>query len=317
MSRGDVSSGRTPERRRVIPECEVLVVGSPTNRTNVQLVEGWRSHGLLATLLPAAAAESVVRDEDVVLGRLDVLPTLDGVEPGLFALLRIERRGVVVLNRAKSLLSVHDKLQTAAALARSGIPHPATTGWRGDGRPPVTPPVVLKPRFGSWGRDVVLCEDDGELASAVDQLRGRSWFRRHGALLQAVVPHAGHDLRVLVAAGEVVGAAQRVAAPGEWRTNVALGGSLRPAAPDLEARSLAVGAARAVGADLVGVDLLPVDGGYVVLELNGAVDFDARYALDGGDLHVAIATALELPFPQGRCVASFPGRDVARKYTNQ
>jgi RimK family alpha-L-glutamate ligase len=296
---------------------EVFVVGSPTNRTNVQLVAGWRAHGLLATLLPAAAAERVVRDEDVVLGRLDVLPTLDGVERGLLALLRIERRGIVVLNRAQSLVAVHDKLQTATALARAGLPHPTTTGWRGDGRPPVSPPVVLKPRFGSWGRDVVLCRDDVELASAVDQLRGRSWFRRHGALLQAAVPPAGHDLRVLVAAGEVVGAARRIAAPGEWRTNVALGGTLRPTAPDPEARSLAVGAARAVGADLVGVDLLPVDGGYVVLELNGAVDFDARYTLDGGDLHVAIATALELPLPQGRGVASSPGRDAARQYTNQ
>ena len=70
----------------------------------------------------------------------------------------------------------------------------------------------------------------------------------------------------------------------------------RPADVPPEARSLAVAAAAAVGADLVGVDLLPLDGErYVVLELNGAVDFDESYSLDGGDVFVEAARALSLP----------------------
>ncbi len=98
-----------------------------------------------------------------------------------------------------------------------------------------------------------------------------------------------------MAGGEVVGAAERVAAAGNGRTNVSLGGTLRPA--DVPpARSLAVAAAAAVGADLVGVDLLPIDGDrYLVLELNGAVDFDESYTLDGGDVFVEAALALGFP----------------------
>jgi glutathione synthase/RimK-type ligase-like ATP-grasp enzyme len=94
------------------------------------------------------------------------------------------------------------------------------------------------------------------------------------------VPPQGYDLRVLVGGGRVVGAAFRVAAPGEWRTNVSLGGVRRTISePSGDAAVLALDAAHATGAALVGVDLLPDGrGGWVVAELNGAVEFTREYA---------------------------------------
>jgi glutathione synthase/RimK-type ligase-like ATP-grasp enzyme len=106
----------------------------------------------------------------------------------------------------------------------------------------------------------------------------------------------GYDLRVVVAGGEVVGASVRLAAADEWRTNVSLGGRLRAVELSPDARALALAAAAALGADLVGVDLLPVaGGGYVVVELNGAVEFDQRYALAGRDVYDDTARALGFP----------------------
>jgi [lysine-biosynthesis-protein LysW]--L-2-aminoadipate ligase len=274
----------------------VHLLGSPANTTNVTLVREWSERGLEAALLPAVDALALLRPGQTVVGRLDVLPGLDGIEPGLLALLLLERLGVDVRNRAAALLAVHDKLRTARSLDAAGLPHPHTTAVRPGEVPTAAPPLVLKPRFGSWGRDVMRCRDRTELEQCLEAVRERSWFRRHGALLQELVPPRGYDLRLVVAGGEVVGGSERVAAPGDWRTNVSLGGSLRRARVPAVAASLACAAAAAVGADLVGVDLLPADGGrYVVLELNGAVDFDERYALSGRDVYVDVARALGLP----------------------
>jgi hypothetical protein len=102
-----------------------------------------------------------------------------------------------------------------------------------EGAPSPAPelPVVLKPRFGSWGRDVVLCATADKLDRELARFAQRSWFPAHGVLAQELVEPLGWDLRVVVSGGRVVGGARRVAAPGEWRTNVALGGHIEPAAP--------------------------------------------------------------------------------------
>jgi RimK family alpha-L-glutamate ligase len=233
--------------------------------------------------------------DDVVLNRLDVSPTLDGVEPGLLTVFFLERRGVPVLNAVPALLGAHDKLRTARLLERARLPHPATVHVASVADVSLRPPVVVKPRFGSWGADVVLCRDDQEIRRCLDEFRDRPWFRRHGAILQEAIPSHGHDLRVIVAGGCVVGVAERVAAVEEWRTNISCGGSLRSAqAPDT-ALELARTAVAAISGDLVGVDLMPLGGDrFVVLELNGAVEFDDAYSFEGANVHQAAASALGL-----------------------
>ena len=244
-------------------------------------------------MTPRRALE-VLRPGDAALGRLDVLPTLDGMDDGLWALGALAARGVHVLNDPAALLAAHDKLLTARVLRRRDVSHPATVHVRqGRGVPQPLHPVVLKPRYGSWGREVHRCDDFVSLSEALARVRTNGWYRRHGAIVQELITPQGYDLRVLVAAGRIVGAVYRVAAEGEWRTNVALGGVRRPVlAPPREAATLALDAARAIGAALVGVDLLPDGlGGWVVAELNGAVEFTAEYA-PWGDVFAETAVAL-------------------------
>jgi RimK family alpha-L-glutamate ligase len=245
--------------------------------------------GLSSTRLTPYAAVHRLGPGDVALGRLDVRPSLDGVEDGLWTLDVLAERGVTVLNRAQSLLRAHDKLMTARALAGAGLPHPATRpALPGRPFPAVRPPVVVKPRFGSWGRDVVLCPTEDALAAALHAASERPWFAVHGAIVQDLVPPCGFDVRLVVAGGEVIGAIERRAAPGEWRTNVALGGTRNPYVPDAEMVELARAAALASDLDLVGVDLLPHEGRWVVLELNGAADFTLDYAPAGDPFAAAI-----------------------------
>jgi len=263
----------------------ILAAARPTP-TNRALVETARRMGLPAHQRRAVEAARTARPNDIVLARIDVRPTLDGMDPGLGALGLLLERDVRVLNPPSALLAAHDKLETARRLAAAGLPHPYTAHVTEPAVPAeIEGPAVVKPRFGSWGRDVVLCATREQLETHLRSLRRRPWFRRHGALVQAVVPLERRDLRIVVAGGEVVGAIERVAAPGEWRTNIALGGHRRPVVPSAAACSLALDAVRAVSGDLLGVDLLPDgNGGYVVLELNGAVEFTEEYSLGDRDV---------------------------------
>lgn len=281
-----------------------VVVAHRSTDTNEALAGAAETLGVPAAVLAPRDALRLLEHGDVALARLDIREGLDGMETGCVELERMTAADVEVLNRPSTLVAAHDKLLTARALRNAGLPHPHT--WLiAEGMPTPAPelPVVLKPRFGSWGRDVVLCRTRDEVAAALERIAFRGWFREHGVLAQELVPPLGWDLRVVVAGGRVVGAARRVAAPGEWRTNVSLGGRSEPVAPPPLARTLALAAAAAVRGDLVGVDLLPTHSGYVVSELNGAVDFRPGYALDAEDVFVQAVQALLATVPSRTAAA--------------
>src|SRR5437867_1456370 len=95
----------TAERRPT-----ALVVGRPTD-TNMRLASAFTDAGYdAAVTAPDVPADALA---DLVLARLDVLPTLDGVEGGIWALKRLQRAGAVVLNQPLALLGAHDKLATS------------------------------------------------------------------------------------------------------------------------------------------------------------------------------------------------------------
>jgi RimK family alpha-L-glutamate ligase len=270
----------------------MLYVAGRPSLTNARLVAAFQASGLEAAVVDPPDVEPM--RGDVVLARLDVRSTLDGVEDGLWRLKAAERAGARVLNRPGPLLSAHDKLATAILLGRAGVLHPRTVHAAGLRRAfPFGPPYVVKPRFGSWGKDVLRCESLSELEACLRRLVARPWFQRQGVLVQELVRPTGIDLRLVVARGEVVGAVCRIAPAGEWRTNVALGAVRRPVEPPPAARAAALRATEALGIDLAGVDVVVrADGSPVVLELNGAVDYTPEYGLAGADPFAAAADAL-------------------------
>ena len=260
---------------------------TPTNLALAAAAPAWVD----ARILTPERAATVLGTSDAAVGRLDVADALDGVEDGLWALGTLAAKSVRVLNRAGALLAAHDKHLTARVLEREGLPHPRARMLHPDGpAPPWNGPVVVKPRFGSWGREVTLCANEVTFRRHLHELERRPWFQQHGALVQTLVEPVGHDLRVVVAGGVPVGAISRVAAKGEWRTNVSLGGTRVRVDPPPGALTLGVWAAAAAGCELVGVDLLPDgDGGWTVLELNGAVEFTSDYRIDRDPFVAAVS----------------------------
>ena len=270
------------------------VVAHRRSATNDALVAAARDWGLDSELLDPQRALALLEPGDIALARLDVRMGLDGIERGTGELERLTAGGVDVRNLPGALAVAHDKLLTVRALRLAGLPHPHTTHLS-PSLPAAVPdlPLVLKPRFGSWGRDVERCSTAEELESALVRLQRKHWFREHGALAQELVEPRGWDLRVVVAGGTIVGAACRVAQGGEWRTNAALGAQVQAAEPSPIAQALARAAARASRLDLVGVDLLPTANGFVIIELNGAVDFRPLYAPHRNVYADAVSAILE------------------------
>jgi ribosomal protein S6--L-glutamate ligase len=112
------------------------------------------------------------------------------------------------------------------------------------------------------------------------------------AYLQEFIPHPGWDLRILVV-GDDAFAMRRVAAAGEWRTNVSLGG--RPEAVEVPAEVITIArrATATVGATIAGVDIMPGPDGPVVLEVNAVPAWRGLQSVVDADLTEAVAREVE------------------------
>jgi ribosomal protein S6--L-glutamate ligase len=232
-----------------------------------------RYEGVIVRTMPPASLEQVVF-------RMDLLLTL-------------QRRGTRILNPPRSVEACVDKYLATARLAAAGLPVPPTVTCQhadaaleafaclgGD--------VVVKPLFGSEGRGMVRVSDP-EIAWRTF----RTLERTRGVLyLQQFIRHPGWDLRVFVLDGRVLTAMRRHSR-GDWRTNVAQGGTAEPARLRAEEEALALRAAEALGATVAGVDLLPgPQGEWYVVEVNAVPGWRALAPVTGIDVACAVVRHL-------------------------
>jgi RimK family alpha-L-glutamate ligase len=250
--------------------------------------------GLVGRLPGGLSSDSVpILEADAVLARIIPGGSLEQVIYRVDALHWIEERGVLVVNSPRTIERCVDKFYTTALLHDAGLPTPDTVvceqtedalaAVRAMGE------CVIKPIFGSLGHGIVRVSET-EVARRI--LRSLEQTRTV-YYVQKAIDHGGRDVRVFVVGGTVLGAIERRAPDGEWRTNVAIGGSATPfELPDAWA-DLAVRAAKAVGADYAGVDLLPSrDGRIFVLEVNGIPGWQGFQTATGIDVGGAIVGQL-------------------------
>ena len=231
---------------------------------------------------------------DAVLARIIPNGSLEQIIFRVDALHWLEHRGVPVMNSPKAIERTVDKFYTSALLQDAGLPTPETLVCEelapamdavrrmGD--------VVIKPIFGSMGHGLVRITDP-ELAFRVlrplEQTRAVFYVQR-------TIDHDGRDIRAFVVGDRVIGAIERRAPQGDWRTNVSRGGRAQAIELCDEYRDLALRAARAVGADYAGVDLLPSRHGQVfVLEVNGIPGWQGLQRATGIDVAGAVIKHLE------------------------
>jgi ribosomal protein S6--L-glutamate ligase len=232
---------------------------------------------------------------DGVLVRMMPPGSLEQVVFRMDALHRVSAAGIRVWNPPRAVEAAVDKYLTLAILDHAGLPVPST--WVGqsatealDAFESLGSDVVIKPLFGSEGRGIVRVSDR-EIA-----WRTCHALERCGAVLylQRTLRHPGHDLRVFVLQGRVLGAMRRFAPDHDWRTNVSQGGRAQACRLDPVAERIAVSAAQAIGAELLGVDLIEdLDTGQlVILEVNAVPGWRALARVTSVDVAAAILAAL-------------------------
>jgi RimK family alpha-L-glutamate ligase len=222
---------------------------------------------------------------DAVLVRTMPPGSLEQVVFRMDLLHRLAACGIPVLNTPAALEASIDKYLALARIEAAGLPVPATVVCQDaeaalEAFHTLGGDVVVKPLFGSEGRGLVRISDP-ELAWRTF----RTLERVQSVLyLQRFIAHPGWDLRAFVL-GDRVLAAMRRHARDDWRTNVAQGGRAEAVPLTAAEERMTLAAARAVGATVAGVDLLPgPEGSYVVLEVNAVPGWRALGAASGIDV---------------------------------
>lgn len=230
---------------------------------------------------------------DAVLARFIPNGSLEQIIYRVDALHWLEDRGVRVMNSPRAIERCVDKFYTSALLHEAGLPTPETIVCESvdDAMAAVRElgDVIIKPLFGSMGHGMVRVSDPDTAFRVVRALE----MTRAVFYVQRVVEHHGCDVRAFVVGDRVVAAMERRASDGGWRTNISRGGDARAIELSPAWTALALRAARAVGAEYAGVDLLPArDGTVHVLEVNGIPGWSGIQTVTETDLAGAIVDRL-------------------------
>jgi ribosomal protein S6--L-glutamate ligase len=237
--------------------------------------------------------------------RGEVLTGFDAVIPrigasitfyGLAVLRQFEMMGVYPLNESVSIGRSRDKLRSTQILARKGIGLPVTAFAHQTGQAEELidlvggAPCVIKLLEGTQGIGVVLGETKGAAKSMIEAFGGLN----ANILVQEFIKEAGgSDIRAFVIGGKVIAAMQRTGAEGDFRSNIHRGGTAKSISITPEERSTAVRAAKALGLNVCGVDMLRANHGPVVMEVNSSPGLEGIEGATGKDIAGMIIQFIE------------------------
>jgi ribosomal protein S6--L-glutamate ligase len=203
---------------------------------------------------------------------------------------QFEMADIFTVNSSDGISRSRDKLRSLQILSRAGVGLP-TTSFAHSIQDVASllevvggAPVVVKLLEGTQGLGVVLAETRKAAESVIGA------FRQLDAniLVQEFIKEAkGADIRAFVVGGKVVAAMLRQGAPGEFRSNIHRGGTAEAIKLSPKERSTAVRAAKSLGLDVAGVDLIQSDEGPMVLEVNsspGLEGIESASSIDIADL---------------------------------
>ena len=220
---------------------------------------------------------------DAVLPRIGASIT----DYGVSVVRQFETMGMYVVNGSRAIAESRDKLSGLQVLSGAGLRVPSTVLSRTQrGMRMALPalgdfPVVLKLLEGTQGVGVMLLHTPISLGSVVEALHGLG----QDVLLQKFIREgAGRDYRVFVVGNRVVASMERTAPEGEFRSNIHRGGVGRIVKLPREFERTALVAAKTLGLEIAGVDLMADHRGPLVIEVNSSPGFEGLEAATGANI---------------------------------
>ncbi len=284
----------------------VLLCRSPQLYSHQRLIEAARARGHeidtinhLRCTIDIASHRPKIHYHGKVLARPDAVIPRIGASVTFFgtAVVRqFEMMRVYCVNESVAISRSRDKLRSLQLLSRKGIGLPVTVfAHKTSNADEIVKlaggaPVIIKLLEGTQGIGVVLGETPKAAASIIEAFGGVNT----NILVQEYVAEAkGEDIRCIVVGDRVVASMQRRGREGDFRSNLHRGGSAKSARITPQERSTAIGAARAMGLNVCGVDMLRSNHGPVVMEVNSSPGLEGVETATGVDVAGKIIEFIE------------------------
>jgi ribosomal protein S6--L-glutamate ligase len=289
-----------------------MLARNPSLYSHRRLVEAAETRGHKIDVLNTLQLHMTMTSGKPVLrlGRR-TLPRFDAVIPrigasitfyGLAVLRQFEMMGVWPLNESVAIGRSRDKLRALQLLAREGVGLPVTAFAHDPSRSEAVvtevggAPCVIKLLEGTQGVGVILADTLNSAKSIIEAFRKANVM----ILVQEYIEEAqGSDIRVLVVGGEVVAAMKRTGKRGEFRSNLHRGGKAEMVKITPEEEDTALRAARAIGLNVAGVDMLRSRKGPLVMEVNSSPGLQGIETATGIDVAARIIAFIEKAAKQG------------------
>jgi ribosomal protein S6--L-glutamate ligase len=210
---------------------------------------------------------------------------------------QFELMGAFSAVTSQAIVRSRDKLRSLQILSKNGLGMPKTafTNFSKGGEKQLIEqvsgaPVIIKLLEGTQGLGVVLAETKKAAQSVVEAFHGL----KARIIVQEYIKEAkGADIRAFVVNGKVVGAMKRQGAEGEFRSNLHRGGVATVIKLSRAEKQAALNAAKALGLDVAGVDLLQSDRGPLILEVNSSPGLEGIEGATGINVATEIIKFIE------------------------
>ncbi len=277
-----------------------LLEAAQLRRHECQVIDPLRCYMNIAANNPEIHYRGqVLHGTDAIIPRIGASITFYGTA----VVRQFEMMDVFCLNESVAISRSRDKLRSMQLLARKGVGLPVT-GFAHS--PDDTedliklaggPPLVIKLLEGTQGKGVVLTETYSAAKSVIDAFRG---LHVHFLAQEFIQEAQGADIRCFVVGDKVVATMKRQARPGEFRSNLHRGGTASLERITPEERTTALRAAKIMGLNVAGVDLLRSDDGPMVMEVNSSPGLQGIESATGKDIAGMIIEFIEKNSKQGK-----------------